>query len=130
MQVQSHGEATSTESVYDQRSDSYSFAPGLPHPKSILEKRKGRLSPASSPHKLGKFGPKRRRTVTVKKLFQDKSMPQATYAGHMPLPLELTSFTESSDEKKERASLQSKLFMHSIQKHVYHSETDMQWVHK
>ena len=39
LQVQSHGEATSSESVCDQRSDSYSFAPGLPRPKSILVKR-------------------------------------------------------------------------------------------
>ena len=100
-----------------------------PPPKSIFQKRRrNRLtSPASSPHKLGKVGPKRRRTVAVQKLFtKNTQTPEHTQEArrNANYQLSLDTFKESEHEKCEREGVQSKLFSYNTQKYVAQEFTD------
>ena len=99
-----------------------------PPPKSIFQqRRRNRLtSPSSSPHKLGKVGPKRRRTVAVQKLFaKNAQTPEHIQeARRNDYQLSLDKFKESEHERCEREAVQSKLFSYNAQKYVAQEFTD------
>ncbi len=92
---------------------------------SVQRRRPHTTSPASSPHKLGKVGPKRRRTVPIRKL------SAVSEASETPIPvgptrqsLTLQGFQESSGEREERVSMQLQLFSYILQKYVVHRSED------
>ena len=111
---QSHGEVTMHESV-TQIHDCQPFAQQSP---VIIQRRRGRMSPGSSPHNLGKIGPKRRRTVTPQKLFSDRTSNPTPKKMVSPenIPLKLSDFDENELESLERQNLQAKLFTNTMQK--------------
>ena len=83
-------------------------------------KRKFSHSPASSPHKHGKVGPKRPRTVTVRDLTNSIAVTSET----LPLStatirseLSLQGFQEQSEEKEEREDFESKVFLYMLARH-------------
>ena len=84
------------------------------------------MSPENSPHKQGKNGPKRQRTVTVNSLvptvqtnFDTLPSPQLT--------LTFESFLENIHEANKRIALENKLFSYIIQKYGlhFHHHTDI-----
>ncbi len=93
-------------------------------------KRKGNWSPASSPHKLGKIGPKRRRTVTVhglhatRKCITDIPLPNTLHQVCPITSLTLEGFQESSEEQSEREGLESKTFRYMLSKEAFQQEDD------
>ena len=111
---QSHGEVTMHECV-TQIHDRQPFAQQSP---VIIQRRRGRMSPGSSPHNLGKIGPKRRRTVTPRKLFSDRTSYPTPKKMVSPenIPLKLSDFDENELESLERQNLQAKLFTNTMQK--------------
>ena len=116
------GSTTAATSAIQGISRYHPVATGTPSPRSVLkQRRRSRLSPATSPHKLGKIGPKRRRTVAVRKL---SSQFKETSEQHTLLPSQtsLTSdcFCETSSEIEEKDTLQFKLFSYILQKHIVH----------
>ena len=83
----------------------------------MKHKRSSTKSPASSPHKLGKLGPKRRRTVTVRKLLAVNSEQKVqTQLPHSQLSLQ--NFYESESEVTERKEIHAKLFAYILQKYA------------
>jgi hypothetical protein len=68
---------------------------------------------------VGELGPKRRRTVVPKKLFNEqRSIPPKTVQPRQHTSLNLETFEETNPELKERQNVQAKLFTHTIQKYV------------
>lgn len=120
--IQTHGEVTTNETAAHACRYNYNLpARDSPSPRSIFEQhRRSRLSPASSPHKLGKSGPKRRRTVAVKKLFQERRPPSTSHPRNVSL--NFNCFKETHDESKDRLQVKSNLFMYAIQKHACSTE--------
>ena len=116
LHIQTHGDVTTNETAAHACRYNYHLpATDSPCPRSIFEqRRRSRLSPASSPHKLGKSGPKRRRTVAVKKLFQEQRPPSTFHPRNASL--NFNCFQETHDESKERLQVKSKLYMYAIQK--------------
>ena len=85
------------------------------------------LSPDSSQHKLGKVGPKRKRTVAVKNLSSllkvtpttsDTAQPQAQN-------LILADFEATDNELENQKTLKRKLFPYSLQKCILHYHEDL-----
>ena len=104
----------------------------LPTLKSVrLQQRQGRISPDSSPHKLGKIGPKWKRTVAVKNISRSlhenspSITPHNNFSHSVSTVLTLENFQECSDERKERNTVQSKLLSYILQKYTadHYSET-------
>ena len=99
-----------------------------PHPL-VTFKRNVSASPATSPHKLGKIGPKRRRTMQAIKgipLVQKEShrLPQhATIAMHSGT---LSDFQESEKEHIQREHMSSMMFTYMLQKHSLKNFTKYQ----
>ena len=92
-----------------------------PSTRKLIRQQQRQTSPDSSPHKLGKIGPKHQRTVEVKNL-----TPSTIRTSHNIVPslepttLTLDSFLENIYQTKERKNLQNKLFAYLLQKYVFH----------
>lgn len=103
--IASQGCSTQARLTTLDRDNCHTIAVDEPTPISLIAaKWKGRYSPASSPHKLGKIGPKKRRTVVAQKvadlmckyshsLLEPSTTPSAT------TNVTLEGFAEDSDEK-------------------------------
>ena len=83
-------------------------------------KRKSSHTPSSSPHKLGKVGPKRPRTLVVRDL--TKSVVQANdtlsiSSITLNSGFTLGGFLDQPEEKKERKDFESKLFSYMFAQH-------------
>ena len=105
--------------------DTIAVGESTPTAAVIAAKRKGKYSPASSPHKLGKIGPKRPRTVAVQNLMQKQSsdthsslVTRTTFASGT---VTMEGFSENSDEMTMRQSLESKTFAYMLSKHSLHT---------
>ena len=88
---------------------------------STPHKRHCTNSPSSSPHKLGKVGPKRPRTLEPRSLndqlqhtsSSSQTSSEVTHTTNMTLQ----GFFEGPDEKLEREGLESKMFTYMFTKH-------------
>ena len=84
------------------------------------------FSPDSSPHKLGKVGPKRKRTVAVKNLSSLlKVVPTSSTVQSQTQPLVLADFEENEEEIKNQNTLKSKLFSFHLQKFILHYRQEL-----
>ena len=80
-------------------------------------KRGAPSSPDSSPHRLGKRGPKKPRTVKVRSLstsFDSVVTNETSVQSGSEHTMTLQQFTEQPGEKKERESLESKVFSYML----------------
>lgn len=95
-----------------------------PTPRSIVIGRtRNRHSPASSPHKMGKRGPKRRRTVPARKLTSFRDLQeQARESSHS---LNLDAFKETVREKQILTEVMRNLHTYNTQKIVANSHTNV-----
>ena len=83
----------------------------------MQHKRRSTNSPASSLHKLGKLGPKRKRTVTLRKLSAVNSEQKLqTQLPHSQLSLQ--NFYESESEVTEQKEIHAKLFAYIVQRYT------------
>lgn len=92
--------------------------------RKLIRQQERLVSPDKSPHKLGKVGPKRQRTVAVKSL---ASTLQPSHHTVPQLTLTLESFLENAHESNEKKILKNKIFSYVVQKHVlhHHHDTDL-----
>ena len=95
----------------------------FPSKSTRMQKRQDRVSPTNSPHKLGKVGPKRQRTVAVKNLSKSLHDIVSNTSLHdttntMQVTLTIQSFQEHFDEKMEKDTLQIKLQSYIVQKYI------------
>ena len=98
----------------------------FPSKSARMQKRQGRLSPTNSPHKLGKVGPKRQRTIAVKNLSKSLHENISSATSHnttdtTQITLTIQSFQGHSDEKNEEDNLQCKLQSYIVQKYIVDS---------
>ena len=94
-----------------------------PETKSLVyTKRQVSTSPANSPHKLGKIGPKRGRTMQVTNTpIQVERQPHSTAK---PSSVTFEDFQEGYNERERRQYLASMTFSYMVQKHsVLNSDT-------
>ena len=93
-----------------------------PEPKSLVyTKRQVSTSPASSPHKLGKIGPKRRRTMEItNKVVHVEREHTALAKQHIQIPsfIKFDDFQEGNVEIARRKHLTSMTFAYMAQKHA------------
>ena len=104
-----------------------------PNPKECLmescapsTKRTLVSSPSNSPHKLGKIGPKRHRTLTPRNLCEQiqaakinqvpKNNRDSNYPTRQPVSLTIDKFFEEPIEKSQRESLEFKLLAYCFTK--------------
>ena len=80
-------------------------------------KRKLSHSPANSPHKHGKVGPKRPRTVATRNLTQKMTQVHESASITVNNKVTLERFLEQPDERKEREDLESKIFSYMFARH-------------
>ena len=73
-------------------------------------------SPSNSPHKLGKHGSKRRRTVVVRQLASSLPTPEVSLVSSPYSHLTLESFQTSPVERLEVEKLNSSIFNYMLQK--------------
>ena len=89
---------------------------------NAVSKRTFEQSPGNSPHKVGKIGPKRPRTIEVRQftssLVKDIDS-SATQRQHMTT-LTMEDFEESSKEGDEQLLISHKLFSYIAMKYVAH----------
>jgi len=99
-----------------------------PETKSLVyTKQQVSTSPANSPHKLGKIGPKRRWTMQVTNTpIQVERQPHSIAKQHSskPSPVTFEDFQEGYNERERRQYLASMTFSYMVQKHaVQNSDT-------
>ena len=80
-------------------------------------------SPDRSPHKVGKDGPKKQRTVAVRNL-TSTLLKESTITPSTLASLKITDFEENQEEVDEQNSLRAKLFSYIVLKYVVHPSTD------
>ncbi len=121
--VHVQSETPPTTSHAQDLSTDYSLAVDISSPKSLVQRRSPcAISPASSPHKLGKVGPKRRRTVAIRKLSSALSFSEVRENPTPVRPTQQTltvqAFQESIGETQQRENMQLKFFSYALQKYV------------
>ena len=96
----------------------------------VSSKRQASSSPANSPHKLGKFGPKRPRTVEVvrTRLFNSSNTHQMLVDDRHSLKLE--NFFENRDETASREHVSAQVFAYFIQKSILNDSNEQEEVLK
>lgn len=89
-------------------------------------KRQASGSPASSPHKNGKFGPKRRRTVQLPptKLFSATYQAISNPLEQRHTMLTVDNFIETTDESQSRLHISLQVFAYFLQKHALQSQSE------
>ena len=97
--------------------------PQVTSAKSNLRQRQRQISPDSSPHKLGKNGPKHQRTAAVQNLTAVKHNISSANNNDIALTLTLDNFIENNDQIKEQATIHDKLFSYIFLKYVLHHHT-------
>jgi len=86
-------------------------------------KRAFQESPDRSPHKVGKDGPKKQRTVAVRNL-TSTLLKESTITPSTLASLKITDFKENQGEVDEQNSLKAKLFSYIVLKYVVHHSTE------
>ena len=95
------------------------------NPQDTVSKRILQQSPDRSPHKIGKIGPKRQRTVAVRNLTSSLFCDTDSITSEKnSRSLTMTDFEESNEETSERVSLSSKLFSYILLKYIVHHYQD------
>jgi len=85
------------------------------------------LSPDRSPHKFGKTGSKRQRTVNIKNLTSSLCASNAITNRRLhSTPLSMADFEENSEEASEQESLSNNLYSYILLKYTvqHHNEFD------
>ena len=91
----------------------------LPPQHHAISKRTLQCPPDRSPHKVGKIGPKRKRTVAVKNLTSELQGTSTNTVVHgYTQSLTMADFEESSDEQIEQQTLSKKLFLYILLKYT------------
>ena len=101
----------------------------------LSSKRHHLYSPSTSPHKLGKVGPKRKRTMTVSsvqvsELSRLSQSLQMYAAPTHQQNLVLSQFFESDDEKLSNTRISKEMFSYFFQKFLFTSTTGEERVMK
>ena len=91
----------------------------LPLQHHAISKRTLQCSPDRSPHKVGKIGPKRKRTIAVKNLTSElQGTSTNTVVHRYTQSLTMADFEESGDEQIEQQTLCKKLFSYILLKYT------------
>lgn len=87
-------------------------------PRPPRKKRFVSKSPANSPHKLGKIGPKRRRTIKIspKKVPTNSRPQESSCTALLPNTLKIEDFCEQDCEKASKTKLYNEVFAYFLQK--------------
>ena len=94
---------------------------------NTVPKRAFEQSPSNSPHKVGKIGPKRPRTVAVRHLTSSLAKDTTSNNTIRPLTQSLTieDFDVNEEEDDEQLSMSRKLFSYVTLKYVAHRYQDL-----
>ena len=109
--------------MHEADSETSTLTSPLPQHHAIT-KRAFQCSPDRSPHKAGKVGPKRKRTVTAKNLTSELQRTTTSTTHMYAESLTMADFEESNDEEKEHQILSSKIFTYIMLKYTNHYHID------
>ena len=111
--------------VHEADTPSSHLQSGNPLPRHhAISKRTLQCSPDRSPHKVGKTGPKRKRTVAVKNLTSELKGTTTNTIQMYAQSLTMADFEESSDEQIEQQKVNNKLFSYILLKYANHRHAD------
>ena len=116
--ISTHAESSSHDitSTVDDNETHHVVQPTSPVQPLTHRRRYHSSSPSNSPHKLGKDGPKRRRTVVVRQLASSLPTPEIFLVSSPYSHLTLESFQTSPVERLEVEKLNSSIFNYMLQK--------------